>query len=408
MVVIAVLGSAAGLCSAADLGDVFSQLQPTGSIRADYFRSSNRFDNETDLLGTTAQAKLLPNFNRWLEAKVEARFSSPDLRDGKAAGKLIEGFATIHFAKADLRLGKQIVAWGRADGINPTDNLTPRDYTVLLPFEDDQRLGTTSARLDVYLTEQDTLTLFTTPWFEPGRLPLPVGFSELPHATPARRLSNEEIGVRLNRVGEGLDWSLSYFNGFSLLPTFQLPAAGETLLAQHHDRIEVFGADVARNFGRFGVRGEAAYIDTPDRRGVAPFARAPQVYWVLGVDRTFFDNLNVNVQYFERRVMRFHAPDPAAPVSIFNAFLTGELDRVGNGMSCRVSDKWLHDTLEAELFALVNLNHGDAFARPSVTYDLSDHWKVTLGAELFSGPALTLFGSQKPNRGFFSEIRWSF
>ncbi|MBI3605573.1 MAG: hypothetical protein HY202_06050 [Nitrospirae bacterium] len=49
-------------------------------------------------------------------------------------------------------VGKQIVVWGRADGINPTDNLTPHDFTVLLPFEDDQRFGTTALKLDLYIT----------------------------------------------------------------------------------------------------------------------------------------------------------------------------------------------------------------------------------------------------------------
>jgi hypothetical protein len=200
---------------------------------------------------------------------------------------------------------------------------------------------------------------------------------------------------------------VSYFNGFSPLASFWLLDAGE--LEQHHDRIEVFGGDFARNFGRFGVRGEAAYVDTPNRRGVDSLARRPQLYWVLGVDRTFFDNLNVNVQYFERRVLHFQEPAAGLrPLSVFNAILAGELDDVGNGMTFRVSDKWLHDTLEAEVFALVNFNHGDAFARPSITYDVNDHWKATFGADVYVGPPLTQFGSQRATGGLFAETRWSF
>jgi hypothetical protein len=100
-------------------------------VRVDYFRSSKSFDGENDLLGFTTQVKLLPTFNDSLEGKFEARLYSPDIRDGQVAGTLLEGFLTFRFARAELRLGKQIVAWGRADGINPTDNLTPRDYSVM-------------------------------------------------------------------------------------------------------------------------------------------------------------------------------------------------------------------------------------------------------------------------------------
>ena len=35
---------------------------------------------------------------------------------------------------------------GRADRINPTDNLTPRDFTLLVPDDEDQRFGTAAIR----------------------------------------------------------------------------------------------------------------------------------------------------------------------------------------------------------------------------------------------------------------------
>jgi hypothetical protein len=396
---------------ASSWSELNTALQPSGSIRADYFHSSKSLDDETDLIGATLQVKLLPTFRPNLDGKVEARFTSPDLDDGKTRATLLEAFVSARFAKADLRLGKQIVAWGRADGINPTDNLTPRDYTVMLPFEDDQRVGTPAAKLDVFLTENHTLTIFTTPWFEPGKIPLALAQRDVPHATTPRKLSNTEVGLRLNRVGEGFDWSVSYFHGYNLLPDFRL--LGPSRLGLHHDRIDVVGADFARNFGRFGLRGEAAYTFSRDQRGTDLFTKNAQLFWIFGVDRTFFANLNVNVQFFQRRV-RSHR-DPKAildsevrSVAILNALLDGQLDHTSNAVSFRVSNKWLHDTLEAEIFGIANLNHGDAFARPSMTYSLSDRWKATLGAELYRGDALTQFGSQRANRGLFAETRCSF
>src|SRR6188768_2752056 len=140
-------------------------LNPTGFVRFNYFQSSKELDDRTDFFGATAQLKILPVLGALVDGKVEVRVTNLEPTEGgSTSGTMLEAFATIHFAKADLRLGRQIVAWGRADGINPTDNLSPRDFVVLLPFEDDQRVGTNSGKLDVFLSSQTTLSVFASAW----------------------------------------------------------------------------------------------------------------------------------------------------------------------------------------------------------------------------------------------------
>lgn len=385
----------------------------TGQLRADYFRSSKTLDDDVDFLGVTAQLKALPLFSPQLDAKVEARFTHPAL--GEAAptrGTLLESYLAIHFPGADLRLGRQIVAWGRADGINPTDNLTPRDYAVLLPFEDDQRFGTSGARLDVVLPADFTLSTFLTPWFEPATIPFPRE-AMVAQTKPSRSLANTEVGVRLNRTGAGVDWSLSYFHGFSPLPSLRLADGAPQPIELRYDPINVFGADFARNFGRLGFRGEIAYMDTRDRSGSDPEKRNPNLFLIVGVDRTFFDQLNVNLQYFRREVR--HYDDPALiadasrrEVAVLHSILNGERHRASDGLSFRVSNKWLNDTLEAEIFGVANLTTRDRFVRASATYAITDHWKATVGGDFFSGRNDTQFGLQKRNRGTFSELKFAF
>lgn len=388
----------------------------SGVLRSDYFRSSKTLDDNTDFFGVTAQLKALPTLAEHLDGKLELRVTNPALGEGAVTqGRLLEGYVTAHFAKADLRLGKQIVAWGRADGINPTDNLTPRDYVVLLPFEDDQRFGTLAVKLDTYLSATHTVSLFLTPFFEPARIPLPPPPAQVQKQTPAATLANTQIGVKLDKVGAGLDWSVSYFHGFSPLPDLRVlggtPAA--PVLARRYDRINVYGADIARNVGRVGIRAEAAYIDTADKSGADPGAKNPSLFWVLGVDRTFFENLNVNLQFFQRRVRRYHDPqDIADPLerstAIQNAILDGQRDRLNNGLSLRIGHKWFNDTLTAELLAIVNTTRRDRSWRPLLTYAFSDHWKGTLGAEFYNGDPDTRFGSLKRNQGGFVEGWYGF
>jgi hypothetical protein len=385
----------------------------TGALRLDYYRSSRMLDDERDLVGGTFQAKASAALADGVDGKLSVRITDPAIGEGGAAqGRLIEGFAAFRWERAELRLGRQIVAWGRADGINPTDNLTPRDYTILLPFEDDRSFGTDSARLDIAATHEHTLSVFATLFFEPSRIPLPRGASFVDRR-PRESLEDAQVGIRLNKAGESLDWSVSYFRGHSLLPTFRPAAPNAAGGVLTYDRIWVLGADFARNFGRYGLRGEMAYLRSEDRAGTDPFAKNPQLYWVLGVDRTFLENLNLNLQFFQRRV-RAHRPadllsDPTERTfALQSTLLAGQRDRVNSGITLRASNKWLNDSLDAEIFLIRNSTRRDLFLRPLVTYAFSDHWKGTVGIEYYRGAEDTQFGSQTANKGAFAEIRYSF
>jgi len=41
-----------------------------------------------------------------------------------------EAYVNTYAGRFDLRIGQQIVAWGRADGFNPTDVITPKNMLV--------------------------------------------------------------------------------------------------------------------------------------------------------------------------------------------------------------------------------------------------------------------------------------
>ena len=401
-----------------DQGVTFFQDQGlAGALRFNYFSSSRSLDNETGFFGGTAQVKLRPVFNSGLDGKIEARLNEPDVgRDrSSSSSTLLEGYITAHFAKADLRIGKQIVAWGRADGINPTDNLTPHDFTVLLPFEEDQRFGTVAAKLDVAVSTELMFTFFTTPFFEPAKIPQPSSSAPPLEDKPAQSLSNSEVGIKLDKTGGAFDGSLSYYRGFDLLPDLRMrgmTATGPVLTLQYN-RIEVLGVDAARNFGRYGFRGEAAYVRTRDSAGRDPTLKNPYLFYVLGVDRTFLENLNINLQFVGRSIQHFQDPEAIADpilrtLAVQNAIFANQQDRTSQGLSSRIGNKWFNDTLEAEVLLFVNFQHTNAFIRPLLTYAFNDHTKGTFGGEYYRGPDDSPFGQLKPNRGVFAEFRYSF
>ena len=76
--------------------------------------------------------------------------------------------------------------------------------------------------------------------------------------------------------------------------------------------------------------------------------------------------------------------------------------------ACASSDKWLNETLEAELAGVVNFTRHDFMVRPRLAYAFDDHWKGTLGAYVYRGGANTFFGLLKDRTGGFAELRYAF
>src|SRR3989338_3899592 len=151
--------------------NLYSRLQDegfTGFLRTDYFSSDKASSEKTDFLGLTAQIKILPRLSDKIDSRFEARAYNFDIlhyNNDNSASELLEGLAIFRFENSDLSVGKQIITWGRADGVNPTDNLSPKNYTLLLPEEGDRKTGVASLKYDYYFSPELTATLFYSPFF---------------------------------------------------------------------------------------------------------------------------------------------------------------------------------------------------------------------------------------------------
>jgi hypothetical protein len=326
--------------------------------------------------------------------------------DGRARGELREAFVTFASGPIELRAGRQIIAWGRADGINPTDNLTAQDLTLLAPDDSDRRLGSTAVRL-TYSFRDISATAIWLPEFRSHRIPVPAGLGDIDGAES--EWGAKQFALRIEQTGRAIDWSVSGFRGRDLSPDLGVPDRPSL----SHNDVRVIGADAAGNVGRFGLRGEVAYTDTEDSDGTNPFVQNPFLAAVAGADRTYREHLNINVQYLYRFVAHFRSPDADAPsfvnlVAIEQAALTGQTRRHQHGASARISYKWFHDTLEAEVAAAGFARPSGSVLRPKITYAVSDRMKVLVGGELYRGDRASQFGLLRDNSGAFAEARWSF
>ena len=402
VVLLALVSPASAQTGQSESSSVLEQLGATITFRAGVWSSTRELDSE----GPFAAGSLWGRVSRPISEKISfladgwTALRGP-FDSGKARGELREAFVTFTAGPLELRAGRQILAWGRADGINPTDNLTGQDLTLLVPDDSDRRLGATAVR-GSYSRGDVTATVIWLPEFRPHRLPMPAPFADL-EATESR-WQPTQFALRLEQVGRAVDWSISGFRGRDLTPDIR-PSGHQAIrpsgIILSHHQVTVIGADATGNVGRYGLRAEGAYVDTEDHDGLDPFIKNPYLFIVAGADRTIREHMNVNVQYLYRFVTHFQSETPGDVIS-------QQTRRSQHGASARVSYKWLHDTLEAEVAGAGYARPRGYSLRPKITYAVSDRMKVVGGGEVNRGDAASVFGMQRNNSGGFAEVRWSF
>jgi hypothetical protein len=323
------------------------------------------------------------------------------------AAEVREAYVEDRLGDVDIRVGRQVIAWGRADGINPTDRLSPKDRRTLVPDDDDRRLGADAARATWY-TGPVAITALWLPAFRADRVGLPAGMSG---AVEERSdWSSDSWATRLERVGGAVDFSISYARIRDVGPDLVLhDDGGPPWLELAHHPVRMIGADIAGNVGRYGLRAEAAYLHTIDADGTDPFAKNREFSLVGGGDRTFGGTVNVNVQYLFKYVFDHDASTVGSgTVAWHQRVLSGQAARVQHGATARVGAKWFHDTFEADLSGAAYFGPRGTVVRPKLTYAVTDQVRVTAGAEIYRGDDAALFGLMRANSAGFVEFRYVF
>jgi hypothetical protein len=364
----------------------------TGSLRGGYWSSNRLYDDVSNVGTGSTWLKLDKKLDNGIGLFAEGFASREDFRTGgHSRNRIREAYVETRSGAFDIRVGKQIIAWGRTDRLNPTDNLTPRDARLMAADIDEDRFGSMASKVSWNMDSFTSLTGVWLPEFQPNRVFLRSGFSEtIPN-------SNRQWAVKLDQSGKDIDWSVSYFDGYDL--NGDLSAAR---VLQHY-RTQVIGVDAATTRGAYRFAVESAYTRTEDSAGTNEFIKNPFLYTVFGVERDFGNNTSGIVQIFNRTVTNYSQPSSAAR---FHAILTNQLDRTQNGISVRIAKKWWNETLETELSGLSLIDRNGYSVRPRMTYLWSDQVKILSGYEYYQGSSDTLYGLLHKNSLLFIEMRY--
>lgn len=345
----------------------------------------------------------------WGDAFAELRFrNGHEFDEAISEISIREAYVDLYWGDMDLRVGQQIVVWGRADGFNPTNNITPQNMLTRSSVEDDRRLGNFLFR-GHYNLQPLTLELIWVPQYRPSVLPTSLfpfpDFVTLgPPANPNSELDNSSIAAKLDMGLSAWGASVSYFRGFMPLPGVYPSFIGvvdgelEATIVNRPYQMQVIGADFSTTLGAFGLRGEVGFREPVDdyTDDVNVHVPNPDIQYVLGVDRTLGD-FTVIFQYIGRYVMEFEEFQgvglPTDQLYTTNRMVAGQLDEMSHAVFMRPALALMHETLNVELLAYYNITTEETLLRPILNYHVTDAMTFKVGADVYTGPENTLFGN---------------
>ncbi|HOJ50117.1 MAG TPA: hypothetical protein PKW55_04830 [Spirochaetota bacterium] len=234
-------------------------------------------------------------------------------------GDLVEAYIDyskfISQIELNLRIGQQIINWGKADEIRPTDILSPQDLRLLILEErNDRKLGRIALKGSIGYKSLK-LEGFFFPIHKESLLPIeenspflsPI-IKEIKESDPLTtiekikvkdRISDSDFAGKLYFNLFNTDISLSYYRGYDPTPFTEFNLS-EKKIELFLNRIEFIGFDFERVLGSFVVRGEVAYFTKGMLfKKVINNIEKEYLDLTLGIDKTDFliPNLYINLQY---------------------------------------------------------------------------------------------------------------
>ncbi|MCD6584470.1 MAG: DUF1302 family protein [Desulfobacteraceae bacterium] len=307
----------------------------------------------------------------------------------------------------DIKLGRQIVVWGKSDNIRVTDVINPLDMREPAMTDiEDLRLPLTMTRIDYYVGDFNISAMAIheirfnkNPVFGSDFYPAPVPAP--PENKPDCTLENTEYALALNGIFSGWDFSAYYADFYNDEPRLEaisgFPAPVFQLI---HDRLQMVGSTANIALGNWLLKSEIAWIhgfkfvQTPDKK----FDRIDAL---VGFEYSGFSETTICLEAVNRHINEFkpllkQSPDPATKDQFQSAF--------------RFTRTFVNETITLTILAsLFGLTGDDgAFERYTIEYDVDDSLSVLFGIVTYQSGDLPEMQNIGKNDRALIEIKYSF
>ena len=313
-----------------------------------------------------------------------------------------EAYVDTEIGATFLRLGKQQIVWGQADGLKLLDVLNPQTFReFVLPEFDDSRIALWSVNAEIPINElvlqlvwipdttyddipeQGSAFAFTSQLVVPQAPEgVPVDFLEL--NKPSDAFSDGDYGVKISGFIGGWDLTLNYAYHYFDRPVLRRFVAEDSItVSQEYERTHLMGGTFSNVFGDFTLRGELGYSTnrfflTQALDDVDGVVRSNEAAYVIGLDYSGLTDWFFSAQLFQS-YLTSHQPGMAR----------GSVD---SSMTFLARRNFMNDALVAEILLIQSLSEGDGLVQAAAIYEWRSNVRFKLGLDIFYGEEEGLFG----------------
>ena len=346
---------------------------------------------------------------------------------------LREAYVTLNGRHWDITAGQKIIKWGRADFTNPTSKLSPQNLISRSPDREDMDMGNLLSTIRWYPSPLIRIEAVALPYFRSSRLIIsPVPVPEYVTVNEINSLITDKkmlsYGLKSDIHMRGIDWSISWFDGYDPMPgtaltRFSLDLSGPfpvtaTELTLKPYKLRVAGFDFETSAGRVGIRGEAAWSTPYLKNDNAEYVPFSEIKWVTGIDWPS-GVWRFILEYSGKRVIHFR-PSDADPVigtepdylklaqlmqipgfdlteyvrqqvGVFNRLYNYQMERNYHSAGVRIESDLVYGKLTPSLFGMYNFTSRDLLIIHELKYKPADGFTVTAGVEFYSGKEGSLY-----------------
>ena len=376
-----------------------------------------------------------PYEKAYLRFEVDVWNDLPSFDDGsKVRTRLREGYLRMDLGKLGVKIGRQQIAWGQADGIIVADQVSPFDLeNFIVPKFDEIRLGVDALQLTYYFDSGRELDLVYIAQFEspdfpeedsPWRfvtddeldriaqdlgVPIPPSIRIGPTDDPPDGIKQAEGGIRFKSYDSVADWAIGYLYSWDDRPFLKIdPTQG--LATPTHERYHLVTATAVAPVGPALLKVESALELDRHLNAFNPGTANDGFASKENVWRTLFG------ADFKPKVRFWEQPDAGIQFIVDKVFSPESglaIEEDTYLASIRLSAAYRNETIKPWILLIGNVRGADTWLQTRVDYEPFDNWRFTLEADMFWGHAYDgdnggIYGSFHANDFVGGSIRWSF
>ncbi|MCV2886326.1 hypothetical protein OE749_16650 [Aestuariibacter sp. AA17] len=314
--------------------------------------------------------------------------------------ELREAYVDFYWDDAFVRIGKQQVVWGQADGLRVLDAVNPLHFREFILGDFEQRRIPTwmvniekpiadavlqflwipdktyndTPRSGTYSFKQTTVESNTSP-----------DITSVLINKPNRFIKDDDFGVRVNGFYQGWDWSLNYLYVYDDMPVTRQRRGTDRQydVTQNYERTHLLGGSASNAFGKVTLRLETGwlsdrFVTVENERDWIDVTRVSEISYVVGLDYQVSGDLLLSTQLFQSVLL-----DTPKDVN---------RDGTETNLTLLARHDFLNDSAELEALLMMNANDGDGVLQLSFEYAYSDHVLIGVGADVFFGKQEGRFG----------------